>query len=66
MVFCGAEKTSGEILQILTLTNTISSTVAFKVSCLFLFLLQSTGCPVKKVSIKNFYSDLFTASIHSF
>ena len=25
-----------------------------------------TGCPIKKVSIKNFYSELLKASIYSF
>jgi len=31
LVFCGSSRESGEILQILTISNTVSSTVAFKV-----------------------------------
>ena len=27
---------------------------------------NSTGCPIKKVSIKNFYSELLKASVYSF
>ena len=30
------------------------------------FIFCSTECPIKKVSIKNFYSELLKASIHSF
>ena len=31
IVFCGAANTSGELLSILTITNTISTNVAYKV-----------------------------------
>ena len=29
-------------------------------------VLYYTGCPIKRVSIKNFYSELLKASVHSF
>ena len=37
-----------------------------KISSQYRFTLANTGCPIKKVSIKNLQSYRFTASIHSF